>query len=159
MNSMGKGLGYKDMPFWAVPLSRPKTKHKNHWSFDDTQENGEVRFKAKRGRPSKVRKQKRVTLREPKPKAIRQRKQRVIAFRVGDYVMFNPEREGHPLCVDGTVTRVHRCYDKRTQEFIQRVSISETPPRPFTWTVRYPGVAIVRRRTRCALNMIRNSAE
>jgi hypothetical protein len=65
----------------------------------------------------------------------------VRSFKVGDYVLFNPQREGLPTCVDGVVKKVRPVYDRRSQEFVYRLSIQQTDS-PFKWTVRHPGVPI-----------------
>jgi hypothetical protein len=116
-----------------------------HWSFDESQSNGSLKFKPRKRKPGRPRKVKRVSRYpvEPKPKVkrVKEPSNRLINFREGDYVLFNPEREGYPTCIDGTVTRVRRCYDRRAQEFIVRLSIKQYD-QPITWSVRYPGVPI-----------------
>jgi hypothetical protein len=112
----------------------------SHWSYDPAQHNGEVYF-TKRGKLGKRRKKRRVIERERKPRAVKQRVAKLIEFKVGDYVLFNPNAEGHPTCVDGTITRIKRCYDRRAQEFIERFTIEQADG-AYKWSVTYPGTPI-----------------
>lgn len=116
--------------------------HKLHWSFDpeQAQTNGEVRF-TKKGKLGKRRKKRKPIERERKPRVVKQREQKVRTFKVGDYVLFNPQREDAPTCVDGVVTKVRPAFDRQRQEFGYRVTVQQTGS-PLTWTVPHPGVPI-----------------
>lgn len=118
------------------------TPHKS-WAFDETQNgNGQVRF-TKRGALGKRRKKRVKVEKEKQPRVVKQREQKVRSFKVGDYVLFNPQREDAPTCVDGVVRKVRPIYDRRAQEFAYRLTIEQTGAL-VRWTVRHPGVPIRR---------------
>jgi len=135
-----------------------RRKRQRHWSYDTSNIAGLGKVKKKPASKKRLLPDRRkrvqpklangrVLLGEPrkrKPEPKKRRSTKLIDFAKGDYVLFNATRDGNPVCIDGTVTKVRRCFDRRREEFIIRLRIEETPPSPFVWTVRYPGTPIVK---------------
>lgn len=127
-------------------------RRRKHWSYDTAQIAGLGKVKVKPAKPRVKRKRVspkllngRVLLGERRKRtrkaAPRRLSKRLIDFRKGDYVLFNPEREGYPVCIDGTVLKVRRCFDRRREEFIVKLRVEQTGT-GIVWTLRHPGVAI-----------------
>src|SRR5262245_3230412 len=125
-----------------VQRPRVPSAQRNWWMRIDREGNPLPNRHGRSLRDADVRTMRRRRARE---RAVQRRRRPLIDFRKGDRVMFNPQRDGYPTAIDGTVLKVRRYFDARAQEFLVRLTVAPTADVACgikQWSLIVPRVAV-----------------